>query len=225
MTHPEDVTLDWHPRTGGLSRKSLLYSIADNFNLHTTPRTRNWTRSVWLNQGREGACTGFGMAHCMDNTPRRWVMTEDAARTCYYEAQRRDEWHGESYSGSSVLGAMEAAMSFGWLNAYYWATSLDEIVHGVSLFGPMEIGVNWYEGMMDPDSAGYLNATGPIVGGHALCLSGVNMTYGFFELDNSWGKGWGVNGSARMSFATVDRLRREQGEFALPRKKLPNVYA
>ena len=64
-----------------------------------------------LDQGREGACTGFGLAtvvHYLLRT-RDVVPDEDAIspRMLYAMARRYDEWPGETYEGSSCRGAMK----------------------------------------------------------------------------------------------------------------------
>lgn len=65
-----------------------------------------------LNQGREGACTGFGLA-----TVANYLLTcrkiypdpkPVSPRMLYELAKRHDEWPGENYSGSSARGAMKA---------------------------------------------------------------------------------------------------------------------
>lgn len=64
-----------------------------------------------LNQGQEGACTGFGLAavgHFL--LSRRQVVrdvTPVSPRMFYAMARRYDEWPGEEYSGSSARGAMK----------------------------------------------------------------------------------------------------------------------
>lgn len=75
---------------------------------------------VLLNQGREGACTGFGLAAVVNflhhnrsdfSTARRnsYKKKENgaSARMLYEMAKRYDEWKGENYQGSSVRGAMK----------------------------------------------------------------------------------------------------------------------
>ncbi|MGH8446429.1 MAG: C1 family peptidase [Solimonas sp.] len=68
-----------------------------------------------LNQGQEGACTGFGLA-CVANYLLWRRHLEAGLRTrfqsvsprMFYELARRyDEWPGESYDGSSCRGALK----------------------------------------------------------------------------------------------------------------------
>lgn len=64
-----------------------------------------------LNQGREGACTGFGLATVANYLLRRRRVVPDpkqvSPRMLYEMAKRYDEWPGENYDGSSARGAMK----------------------------------------------------------------------------------------------------------------------
>ncbi len=71
-----------------------------------------------LNQGSEGACTGFALAAVANyllqtskvRPPAGAVQDPDALvseRMLYEMAKRYDEWPGEEYSGSSARGAMK----------------------------------------------------------------------------------------------------------------------
>ncbi len=64
-----------------------------------------------LDQGSEGACTGFGLATVANYLLlRRRVVPDNvavSARMFYELARRYDEWPGENYSGSSARGAMK----------------------------------------------------------------------------------------------------------------------
>lgn len=242
---PRERVLDWQRR---FSPKSLPFKIAAQQPQIVTllPRTRNWLVGYWLNQLRLPGCTGFGAEHCMGARPRSSSTTDDMAATTYYEAQRRDQWAGENYEGSSVLGAMEAELAFKRIKAYWWGTTLKELIVGVANYGPMEDGIDWYDGMFEPNADGFLEPTGGIAGGHAFCRNGVNLRWlsgtsdaakrsedwfeylnlsdSFFRIHNSWGKGWGENGEAKIRLVHYrDVFIPQRGEFALPRK--PRVAA
>lgn len=65
-----------------------------------------------LDQGAEGACTGFGLAATINLLYRhRDVEHRVSARMLYEMARRYDEWAGEDYEGSSCRGAIK-----GWKN-------------------------------------------------------------------------------------------------------------
>lgn len=66
-----------------------------------------------LDQGVEGACTGFGLAATINLLYRqRDEESRVSARMLYDLARRYDEWAGEDYDGSSCRGAIK-----GWKNS------------------------------------------------------------------------------------------------------------
>ncbi len=89
-----------HPPQADVAKFLQAYSAAD----------------LVLDQGSEGACTGFGLA-CVINY-MRWVRAKNPAkmesvspRMLYTLARRHDEYDGENYDGSSCRGAIK-----GWFN-------------------------------------------------------------------------------------------------------------
>jgi hypothetical protein len=212
--------LDWIPNPdprNGLYRVAAFDCFAQGAHRASIMRRK----SVWLDQGQEGACTGFGEEDVRALSPRAVAsVSDDTARRVYVEAKKRDEWPGEDYDGSSVNGAMKAARAFGFIKSWHWCMSLDEVKHALSYHGAIEIGVNWYSGMWEPDANGLLHADGSQVGGHAIAVAGYKPTPGgiVYRLENSWGRDWGDNGGAWLSEFDLERLRMEDGEFALPVK-------
>ncbi|ACN14171.1 putative cysteine protease [Desulforapulum autotrophicum HRM2] len=66
-----------------------------------------------LDQGKEGACTGFGLAAVINllNVKKRNLQFIASPRMLYEMAKKHDEWPGEDYAGSSCRGAIR-----GWKN-------------------------------------------------------------------------------------------------------------
>jgi len=77
-----------------------------------------------LDQGTEGACTGFGLAtviHYLLRTRRRVPDRHEVSpRMLYNMARRYDEWPGENYSGSSARGAMKGWHKHGVCSSLHW---------------------------------------------------------------------------------------------------------
>ncbi len=77
-----------------------------------------------LNQGQEGACTGFGLATVAHYLLRTRHVTADpepiSPRMFYQMAKRYDEWSGEDYDGSSARGAMKGWHKHGVCDASLW---------------------------------------------------------------------------------------------------------
>lgn len=76
-----------------------------------------WSDGMILDQGREGACTGYGLAACINfllwsrwvkaNRPPDGKPTRVSPKMLYELARLYDEWPGEDYEGSSCRGAMK----------------------------------------------------------------------------------------------------------------------
>lgn len=80
-----------------------------------------------LDQGTEGACTGFALAAVINyQLARRQLITaKDSSRLVsprmlYEMARRYDEWPGERYEGSSARGAMKGWMAHGVARRALW---------------------------------------------------------------------------------------------------------
>jgi hypothetical protein len=80
-----------------------------------------------LDQGSEGACTGFGLATVAHYLLRTHRVGRDATivspHMFYDLARRYDEWAGEDYEGSSCRGAMKGWYKHGVCAQPLWAKS------------------------------------------------------------------------------------------------------
>lgn len=78
-----------------------------------------------LNQGQEGACTGFGLATVVHFLLRSRKIKADrgavSPRMLYAMARRYDEWPGEAYEGSSCRGAMKGWHKHGVCSETLWS--------------------------------------------------------------------------------------------------------
>ncbi|WP_372882999.1 C1 family peptidase [Psychromonas sp.] len=84
----------------------------------------NSNKGMVLDQGQEGACTGFGLAAVInflkihENKP-----TGVSARMLYEMARKHDEWPGENYDGSSCRGAIKGWKNMGVCSEKIWPYS------------------------------------------------------------------------------------------------------
>lgn len=89
-----------------------------------------------LDQGQEGACTGFGLATVANYLLRRRKFVPDmnpvSARMFYQMAKRYDEWPGENYSGSSARGAMKGWHKHGVCEETCWPYVQEDIDYGLN---------------------------------------------------------------------------------------------
>lgn len=180
-----------------------------------------------LDQGTEGACTGFGLAAVINGLfQQRKESTRVSARMLYEMAKRYDEWAGADYEGSSCRGAINGWKNMGvcsettWpyksttpgyvtvkrakearahtLGAYYRIRP--EIVDFHSALN--EVGVIYasatvHEGWQTP-KLDKIPFKSRSIGGHAFAIVGYNDK-GFW-IQNSWGEDWGKGGVALWSY-------------------------
>lgn len=176
---------------------------------------KHWSRPPILDQGSEGACTGYSAATFVNagkvRPSTKNLLTGEAARELYHMARTYDEWPGESYEGSSVNGAALALRERGFISTFHWAREMVTVIRALLLDGPVMFGLDWTEGMMYPDAEGFIRPTGPVVGGHAITGVGVNVKKefrlgassqlhrGYVLLAQSWGAGHGDGGFVKVT--------------------------
>lgn len=86
----------------------------------------DYAKTLVLDQGQEGACTGFGLAAVVNfllwerNNLRTEGLTTVSPRMLYHMARLYDEWPGEDYEGSSCRGAMKGWQRHGVCTEEYW---------------------------------------------------------------------------------------------------------
>lgn len=227
------------PRLDFISQKderSRNYSAVDLLSTdQTEPRFRGYFVARWLDQGAEGACVGYSVAHELCSTPIRmdkWKNINDQfARNIYHRAQHVDPWDGcawgrnctiepssYKYEGTSMLAGMKIAKETGYIDEYRWAFGEEDLAVSISHLGPAVIGINWYEGMFSPNRHGFIEPTGRWMGGHAIVVNAINPREGrdYYRLWNSWGRSWGRNGWCYLSREHMDQLLQEDGEAAIP---------
>lgn len=185
-----------------------------------------------LNQGQEGACTGFGLAAVANYLLWRRKIVPDGKRVSprmiYEMARRYDEWPGEKYSGSSARGAMKGWHKHGVCAETVWpykeesAGTLTQARAGDAAGRPLgayfrvnhenlvsmhsalsEVGILYatakvHEGWGQVGVDGIIPFETKMIGGHAFAIVGYDEN-GFW-IQNSWGKLWGKNGFAKISY-------------------------
>ena len=106
--------------------QASLYEVPSHIDLD---EYKQWQVPI-LDQGQEGACTGFGLATVANYLLRRRKVVPDSkpvsARMLYEMAKRYDEWEGEDYSGSSARGAMKGWHKHGICGEDCWPYNVEK---------------------------------------------------------------------------------------------------
>lgn len=181
-----------------------------------------------LDQGMEGACTGFGLAAVVNLLHRRQGHDVRVSPRMLYEmARRHDEWRGETYEGSSCRGAIKGWYHMGVCSEQLWpydaekagdltiARAKDARAHTIGAYyrirknivdmhaalneaGAVYASAQVHSGWMSPKKGRILYPPKKQAGGHAFAIVGYDED-GFF-VQNSWGPDWGDNGIALWSY-------------------------
>jgi hypothetical protein len=187
-----------------------------------------------FDQGSLGSCTGNAAAGLIgtDSKDRTGLtsvtldghvfpVSEDLALQVYELATQLDNIRG-SYppddTGSSGLGAAKALVKLGFATSYKHSFSLDALKSALQN-GPVMVGTVWLDSMFDVDAkTGFVKVDrrSQAAGGHEYVLSAYNADAEAFRIDNSWGEGWGLNGSAWFDESDVKWLLSQQGDVTVP---------
>lgn len=225
----EDPRLDW---VSMHDPKSQNYPIRAVMGSAVEDKPKMWRPGAVLDQGREGACVGFGWAGELIGSPRPDPYTtsdegNNYALTIYREAQRIDEWPGEDYDGTSVLAGAKVVHSRGLIEGYRWAFSIDDVRDAIITEGMVVVGIPWYDAMYDTRPSGLVEVGGDLVGGHCILLTGYHPgmrirgedydeRFKVFRWRNSWGPYYGLSGSGYIRYEDLRDLLAEWGEACVP---------
>jgi hypothetical protein len=146
-----------------------------------------------LDQGREGACTGFALTAVINYLLRQRGRGEErvSPRMLYEMARRYDEWPGEEYVGSSARGAMKGWVRHGVCSRKSWQDDQQGLDHFTT-----EIGI---ESMSTPGGAFYRVSHRDVRDMHCA-LHEVGILYVTLMVHEGWGDpGADPGGAGRMT--------------------------
>jgi hypothetical protein len=195
-----------------------------------------------LDQGKEGACTGFGLAAVINFLGGISESDGSASPRMLYEmAKRFDEWEGEDYSGSSCRGAIRGWYHNGvclekdWIyhpkkpgrltparakkaremtiGAYYrLRPNIVDYHYALNEAGALYVSAKVHVGWQAPKN-GKIKLRPKLIGGHAFAVVGYNEK-GFW-VQNSWNRSWGDKGLALWSYEDWQRNVQDAWAFTL----------
>jgi hypothetical protein len=186
----------------------------------SSSNTKYWLDNYWWeNQDRLPICVGCAWCHWIEDGP---ITHQSESKpilspiTIYNEAQKLDSIPGENYKGTSVRAGAKYLKSIKKIKKYLWIKDIQTLVYTILNTGPVIAGTIWYYDMFYPNENGLIQIGGEKSGAHAYVINGVNVEKELFRIKNSWGKGWGKDGRAYISFSDMKRLLNEYGEICLP---------
>jgi hypothetical protein len=197
-------------------------------------RSYSWRVKDHFDQGPDGACVAFSLGHELNARPAevKGITPKWLIEKVYWEAQKIDPWPGGAYpgaspkyEGTSILAGVKVLHKMGAFEEYRWAFGLQDLIRGIAYQGPAVIGVSWYSEMVTPASSGFIYPRGSVLGGHAVLVCGVNIKENRFTIRNSWGKSWGMDGNAYISFPDMEKLLKDRGEAVFIQKRTAKNFS
>ncbi len=182
-----------------------------------------------LDQGKEGACTGFGLAAVINMlNQKRDSDIRVSARMLYNMAKKFDRWPGEAYSGSSCRGAIQGWKSMGVCSDELWPYRSEDRSHltieraknarnnTVGAYYRLQHNIADFHAALNETGVIYVSANvhsgwwpRNVRGGRIHFRDQPQGGHAFavvgynetgFLVQNSWGPGWGKNGLALWSY-------------------------
>ncbi len=179
----------------------------------------SYSKQFVLDQGKEGACTGFGLSAVINYL--QWKnngfsiknLQSVSPRMIYHLAKLYDEWAGEDYEGSSCRGAMKGWHRHGVCNDALWpyrdaknrirfiapkaGWEVDAAGRPLgAVYVSASVHNGWY--LDKQDALSLIPFDKKCVGGHAFAIVGYNEDG--FIVQNSWGPDWGYHGFAVLTY-------------------------
>lgn len=164
-----------------------------------------------LDQGETPHCVGFAGAQWGNTLPINDKFGNQDGHNFYYSCKVIDGEPNQE-NGSDSRSLAKTLKSAGRLNTYAFAANVDEIIQWLMTKGPVLVGTDWYTGMFNPNSRGFVEPTGNIEGGHMYLAIGYNPLTEVIEYLNSWSNAWGINGRFYMHKRDAVKVFANQGE-------------
>lgn len=172
-----------------------------------------------------GNCTANGALGTLMTAPfhkPEWGFTEDDCVRLYHQETQLDdsqipgEWPPTD-TGSSGPWSMMTLQKQGLIRSWMHTRSLHTALR-MLVSGPISVGVPWYRSMFQPGPDGQLvvDPGSGLAGGHQFAVTALDLSGQRVRLDNSWGGGWGLRGSAWLAWHDLDLLLHSGGDAVQP---------
>lgn len=194
-------------------------------------KSASWTRRVPVfDQGNLGSCTGNAQVGLMatdpffPTIPKDLVLDQKLCVKIYSMATSIDPYTGQyppHDTGSDGLSVSKAAKELGLISGYVWATSVERAMTLIQ-DGPFIIGTDWTSVMDKPTAEGIVKTPegGSVRGGHEYQCFARDAEKDLWWFWNSWGPGWGKNGTFAYSSAGLMALLKRGGDIC---QSVPNT--
>jgi hypothetical protein len=177
-----------------------------------------------INQGNEGTCVGHGdtnllMAGASEHKTYPDFQTEELAhqfaRRLYVEASGDLTYK----KGMQPRDACAKLLEWELIDSYWTVPQVDDVITALLTYGPVGLTLPWYFSMYDNQASMSkvygnwwikVNMDSDLAGYHWVAATGVDLDPDdgappWIRIENSWGSGWGYNGTGRL---TVENFRR-----------------
>lgn len=172
---------------------------------------RRWSEGPQLDQGREGACIGFGFtADILAAPAAQRDISSDLAHRYARHHWMRAQWLStgrpvDPDRGATMNNGATVAKQYGLIDGYLWAQNIEDVRNAVIAEGPVVMATKMFDGVATPTWQGVIQpnrSNKEYTSSHCMCITGYDParkakvrgrtgTYRMFFIRNSWGKGWG----------------------------------
>ena len=186
-------------------------------------------------QGPEGTTVGFALAYALAAEVERATGQSPlySARSIYVEARKWDEWPGQDYEGTSLLGGLTALKEIGAYLDSDWPYNQrsgptpgtqpsqrisdftlisrersDLIISALKENRPVVATINVTDAFGTVGGDGRVSIGNDLQsqGGHLICIVGYNGDRDEFKFANMWGSDWGAAGFGFIRRSDLEKI-------------------
>lgn len=202
--------------------RSRNHPVAASRAKYPTKNVRHERKADIWDQGEIGDCTANAFLGMLMTEPLhslaggKWAFTEKDCVPFYSLETKLDNAvipgvYPPNDTGSTFLYAAKAGQQLRYIRSYQHAFGLAQTLNLLVDY-PINLGIDWYEGMMDTDRKGFVKPGGRLAGGHEICVDEINSSGEYIGFSQSWGESWGRSGRGYMTWASLDALLRADGD-------------